>query len=44
VAPPKVIGTEVEYGITVRGQSEFNPVLASSLVINSYAGKQTRIQ
>jgi proteasome accessory factor A len=44
VAPPKVIGTEVEYGITVRGQSEFNPVLASSLVINSYAGKRARIQ
>ncbi len=40
----KVLGTETEYGITVRHQPDFNPVLASSTVINSYAGDQARIQ
>ena len=40
----KVIGTETEYGITIRNQGEFNPVLASSSVINSYAGGRARIQ
>ncbi|HHC07750.1 MAG TPA: proteasome accessory factor PafA2 [Actinobacteria bacterium] len=41
---PKVIGTEVEYGITVLNQEDFNPVLASSAVINSYEGARARIQ
>jgi proteasome accessory factor PafA2 len=40
----KVIGTETEFGVTIRNQPEFNPVLASSLVINCYAGASTRIQ
>jgi proteasome accessory factor PafA2 len=40
----KVIGTETEFGITIRNQPDFNPVLGSSLVINSYAGTSTRIQ
>jgi proteasome accessory factor A len=44
VALPKVIGTETEYGITIRNQADFNPVLASSTVINSYAGSRARIQ
>jgi proteasome accessory factor A len=42
--PQTVIGTETEFGITIRNQPEFNPVLASSLVINSYAGDRNRIQ
>ena len=40
----KVLGTETEYGIAVRNNPEFNPVLASSIVINSYAGRRARIQ
>ncbi len=39
-----VIGTEIEYGITVQNQADFNPVLASSALINSYAGDRARIQ
>jgi len=44
VALPKVIGTEVEYGIAVRNSPEFNPVMGSSTLINSYAGERARIQ
>jgi proteasome accessory factor A len=44
VALAKVLGTETEYGITVRNQAEFNPVLASSTLINSYRGGRARIQ
>ncbi len=44
VALPKILGTETEFGITIQNQQDFNPVLASSLVINSYAGKRARIQ
>ena len=40
----KVVGTETEFGITIRNHPDFNPVVASSLVINSYAGTSTRIQ
>jgi proteasome accessory factor PafA2 len=40
----KVLGTETEFGITIRNEPEFNPVLASSLVVNSYAGSRARIQ
>ncbi|NNK91342.1 MAG: proteasome accessory factor PafA2 [Acidimicrobiia bacterium] len=39
-----VLGTETEYGIAVRNQPDFNPIVASSNVINSYAGKRARIQ
>lgn len=40
----KVIGTETEFGITIRNQADFNPVLASSQVINAYGGSRRRIQ
>ena len=43
-AAPRVLGTETEYGITVRHQADFNPVLSSSTVINSYRGGRARIQ
>ncbi|MGH3441807.1 MAG: depupylase/deamidase Dop [Nitriliruptorales bacterium] len=33
---PKYVGTETEYGITVQGQPDLNPVLASSLVVSAY--------
>ena len=36
VAIPKVCGTETEYGVSLRGASDSNPVLASSLLINGY--------
>ncbi len=38
MAVPKIIGIETEYGIMVRGSSEWNPVSASSLLINAYLG------
>ena len=44
MALQKVLGTETEYGITVRNQAEYNPVLASSSLINSYRGGRARIQ
>ncbi|MDP9068162.1 MAG: proteasome accessory factor PafA2 [Actinomycetota bacterium] len=34
---PKISGIETEYGISVRGSTEFNPILTSSLLINAYA-------
>jgi Pup amidohydrolase len=37
VAITKHMGTETEFGISVIGRPEFNPVLASSLVVNAYA-------
>jgi proteasome accessory factor A len=43
-AAPRVLGTETEYGITVRHQADFNPVLSSSTEINSYRGGRARIQ
>ena len=44
MAIPTVIGTETEYGITVRNQPDFNPTIASSLVVNSYQGGRVRVQ
>jgi proteasome accessory factor PafA2 len=44
VAIRKVIGTEVEYGIAVRGDPEFNPALGSAMVVNSYPGPRVRVQ
>jgi proteasome accessory factor A len=44
VAIPKVLGTETEYGISAAGQSDFNPVVASSLLISTYAGSLRRIR
>jgi Pup amidohydrolase len=40
----KVIGTETEYGIIIRNQPDFNPALASALIINSYPGTRVRVQ
>jgi len=39
----KVLGTETEFGITIRNQQDFNPILASSQVINAYTGGKPRI-
>src|SRR3990170_3486880 len=44
MAIPKVIGTETEYGISAVGSPEFNPVIASSLLISTYAGTLRRIR
>jgi len=44
MAIPKVVGTETEYGIAGAGVSDFNPVIASSLLISSYAGALRRIR
>jgi Pup amidohydrolase len=44
MAIPKVMGIETEYGISSPGSSDFNPVLSSSLLINSYAGTLRRIR
>ena len=37
----RVMGTEVEYGISVQGQPTANPMVASSQVVNAYA-RRTR--
>ncbi len=42
MAIPKVMGIETEYGITVPDQHDFNPVLASSVLINSYVAAELR--
>jgi proteasome accessory factor PafA2 len=42
MAIPKVMGIETEYGITVNGVPEFNPVLTSSVLINSYVATALR--
>jgi Pup amidohydrolase len=44
VAIPKVMGTETEYGISGPGNADFNPVLSSSLLINTFAGSLRRIR
>jgi Pup amidohydrolase len=36
VAIPKVCGIETEYGIAFRGSPDANPVVASSMLVNSY--------
>ncbi|MEI2713150.1 MAG: proteasome accessory factor PafA2 family protein [Nocardioides sp.] len=33
----RVMGTEVEYGISVQGQPLANPMVASSHIVNAYA-------
>ena len=33
----RVMGTEVEYGISVQGQPQANPMVASSQIVNAYA-------
>jgi proteasome accessory factor A len=42
MAIPKVMGIETEYGITVPEAHDFNPVLASSVLINSYVAAEYR--
>jgi Pup amidohydrolase len=42
VAVPKIVGIETEYGVSLRGAPEPNPVVASSLLINGYV-EQRRI-
>jgi proteasome accessory factor PafA2 len=37
MAYPKICGIETEYGISVQGSQDFNPILTSSLLINAYA-------
>ncbi|MGH2702249.1 MAG: depupylase/deamidase Dop [Actinomycetota bacterium] len=37
MAIPKICGIETEYGISVQGAVDFNPILTSSLLINAYA-------
>jgi proteasome accessory factor A len=37
VAITKFMGTETEFGISVIGRPDFNPVLASSMVVNAYS-------
>ncbi|CAN5702400.1 depupylase/deamidase Dop [soil metagenome] len=37
MAITKYMGTETEFGISVIGRADFNPVLASSLVVNAYS-------
>src|ERR671936_1030877 len=44
MAIPKVMGIETEYGISAPGVPDFNPVLSSSLLINTYAGALRRIR
>ena len=44
MAVEPIIGTEVEYGITVVADPAFNPVTASALVVNAYAGERGRIR
>ncbi|MYF26434.1 MAG: proteasome accessory factor PafA2, partial [Acidimicrobiia bacterium] len=44
MAVPRVIGTETEYGITIRNQPDFHPTFASALVINSYQGGRVRVR
>jgi proteasome accessory factor A len=44
VALEPIIGSEVEYGITVTDDPAFNPVTASALVVNAYAGEQGRVR
>jgi proteasome accessory factor A len=41
MAIPKVMGIETEFGITVRNQPDFNPILSSLLLINSYETYRT---
>ena len=44
MALPRVIGTETEFGVTIRNKADFNPALASALVVNSYPGCKVQVQ
>jgi proteasome accessory factor A len=38
----RVMGTETEFGISVQGQPNANPMVASSQIVNAYAGSTLR--
>ncbi|GMR02550.1 MAG: depupylase/deamidase Dop [Acidimicrobiia bacterium] len=40
----RVLGTEVEYGITITKDPSFNPVTASAIIVNAYGGGSGRIR
>ena len=40
MAIPKVMGTEIEYGITVKNDREFDPISSCVLLVNSYSEKR----
>ncbi|MCA1840187.1 MAG: proteasome accessory factor PafA2 family protein, partial [Actinobacteria bacterium] len=42
MAIPKVMGIETEYGIISKGGEDHNPILASSILINSYASPRLK--
>ena len=44
MAHPVVIGTETEFGVSIRNQPDFNPSLASGFVINAYRGERAKVQ
>ncbi len=44
MAQHKVLGTETEFGIVVRGDPSYNPAVSSSLVVNSYPGTRVKVQ
>lgn len=44
MAIPHVLGIETEYGIAGPGNPDFNPVIASSLLIGTYAGSLRKIR
>jgi proteasome accessory factor PafA2 len=42
VAVAKVMGIETEYGIIAKGAQDYNPILASSILINSFASPRLK--
>jgi len=42
MAVPKVMGVETEYGIISKGGEDSNPILASSILINSFASPRLK--
>ncbi len=44
MAHPVVVGTEVEYGITVTNDPAFNPVTASAALVNAHARGADRVK
>jgi proteasome accessory factor A len=41
MAIPKVMGTEIEYGITVKGDPDFDPISSCVLLVNAYREDRT---
>ncbi len=41
MAIPKVMGTEIEYGITVKNDRDFDPISSCVLLVNSYREEHT---